>query len=489
MRTRFTIALLAICTIATAQEKYSVVLNRTRTLSPYEAIYQLMDYQQLVPQQANIYYQLGNRTYELLPSRNALYHYREYSELLYHANLFYSNCLFFAKDKKQLPKWQYAEIANGDKKVEYSALEAYLRPRLEEVVRRKIACDSIHNSFYRLVEQYNSCQKLFTSFLTLYTREKTAHLQLSSAQRAELEKLASKAALLEPLIQAYLHALDLEPLEGYNPQFRWVPIELYRLDGLTATDFLQNDVALWDYTRWVDHFLREQTDTYEKLYADVDKEYNSLTRILNDYRSGKTIPDLRDETLTGRCRRLELNTPRVQVIGSMQALAQLGIAEQHLAQIENCADLQEIVPLLQLVSRTETHRQNVTEPMFIPVADSAINLMHAHIIRLAQQLDTLQQPDHTSPVTGEVTSYTPLTEERVHALLPTSHGWRTALVNEQTHEVQVLDLNPSMEEAKLLLQISDEQPLLLLNMPDNHWALITDQQIYRDDFVIRKLQK
>ena len=165
MRTKLTILLLACLSFATAQEKYSVVLERAQRLTPYEAIYQLMDYQQDFPQQANVYYQLGNLCYDMLPSRNALYHYNEYKELLYRSRLFYGNCLHFAKDQK-LVGWQYAEIANGEKKIEYTALDAFLRPRIKEVERRQIACDSIHNSFYRLVEQYNHCQLLFNRFLT-----------------------------------------------------------------------------------------------------------------------------------------------------------------------------------------------------------------------------------------------------------------------------------------------------------------------------------
>ena len=480
MRTKLTVALIACFTLVAAQEKYSVVLERTKHLSPYEAIYQLMDYQQDVPQQPNVYYQLGNWSYSLLPSRNALYHYREYSELLYRTRLFYGNCLHFAKDQK-LPGWQYEEIAQGEKRIEYASLEAYLRPRLEEVARRKIACDSIHNSFYRLVEQYNRCRLSFSSFLTLYTREKTAHLHLTAEQQVELESLAKESSLLAPLIESYRSALALEPLEGYDPQFSWLPIELYRLDGLTETDFLQNEIALWDYAGWVNRFLQAQTHTYEQLYTDVENEYNRLTLVANAYRVGRPISDRVDETLMGRCRRLEYASPRVQAVGSLQSFVRIAAAEQQLAEIEKLNSLQEIVPLLQRVRSAITERQAVTEPSLEATADSAVASLQAHMIRLAQALSLMQTPVHTSPVTGEVTRYTPLAGERVHALLPTSRGWRTAVVEEATQRVQVLDLNPTMDESHVLLQVEGEQPLLLVNRPDNRWALLTNSKIYWSD--------
>ena len=123
-----------------AQEKYSVVLEQARNLSPYEAIYLLMDYQYWHPEYSNIYYQLGNLCYDLLPTRDPLHHYSELSTLLYQSRLFYGNCLHFAKDQK-LPGWQYAELAQGQKRIEYPVLEQYIRPRLEEVKRLQKVVD------------------------------------------------------------------------------------------------------------------------------------------------------------------------------------------------------------------------------------------------------------------------------------------------------------------------------------------------------------
>ena len=84
----------SVCVLA--QEKYSVVLERTKTLSPYEAIYELMDYQYWKPELPAVYYELGNRCYSLLPTRDPLHHYTELSTLLYQSRLFYGNCLHFA---------------------------------------------------------------------------------------------------------------------------------------------------------------------------------------------------------------------------------------------------------------------------------------------------------------------------------------------------------------------------------------------------------
>ena len=252
------------CLSGIAQEKYSVVLEQSKQLSPYEAIYLLTEYQSWKPELPAVYYEIGNRCYDLLPTRDALHNYEELTTLLYQSRLFYGNCLHFAKDQK-LPGWQYAEIAGDAKRIEYAQLEQYIRPRLAEIKRQQIACDSIHNSFVRMAERYNNCQTIFTDFLTHYTREKTAHLQLQPEERAMLVRLQQTADSLEKDIETYQQALTLQAIEGYNPTFRKEEVVLYRLDGLTHTDFLQNDIALWDYSQWVSSFLDEQVNVYAVL--------------------------------------------------------------------------------------------------------------------------------------------------------------------------------------------------------------------------------
>ncbi len=479
VRTKIIGLMLLLATALSAQEKYNVLLERAEQMTPYEAIYLLMAYQQDKPEHANVYYQLGNRCYGLLDGRDALHNYRELSELLYRSKLFYGNCLHFAKDQK-LPGWQYAEIANGEKKIEYAALESYIRPRLAEVARRQTACDSIHRSLYRLVEQYNSCQALYSRFLTQYTREKTAHLELTAAQRTELEQLARESAGLKELIDAYLGALALDPINGYDPAFRWQTIELYRLDGLTSSDFMNNDIALWDYSSWVGQFLREQKDVYERLYKDVDSEYEKLTLEVKRYRVGARVTDKTDESIVGRCKRLELTSEKALSLSGMQTIVRLGAIERQLAETKVPKSVRELVPMLQMAKSGQETMDNGqwTGNGMKSVADSAMTLIRAHLSRLAGPLAATQQATHISPINGETTTYPVAYGEHVHALLNTTDGWRCVVVDDLTNTTRVLDLNYEMAVRTTMVQITNEHPLVFTEMPEGGWMLVTDKNFY-----------
>ena len=437
----------------------------------------LMDYQKDKPEQPNVYYQLGNLSYSLLPKYDALHSYAEYRSLLYNSKLFYGNCLYFAKGHN-LPGWQYEEIAQGSKKIDYAQLNAYLSPRLKEVKRLQTACDSVHNSFYRLVEQYNSCQQRFNRFLELYTREKTAHLQLTPDQRKDLERLARDAKPLPKLIETYLSALALEPLEGYHPTFRWQAIELYRLDGLTKTDFLQNDIALWDYATWVTHFLDEQTNQYERLYSDVENEHSRLTKDLQRYRTGAPVSGQCDATITGRCERLELNTPVTQAIQYQQAMVQLGALEQQIKAVKTPSAIAEISPVLQLAQDAQIFHQQLQQTPYQTMGDSAMQLIRTQLITWAKPLASSQSPTYTSPISGEVTRYKASGGQQVYGLHPFANGWRCVLVNTSSKEAQVVELNESLAIRKVILRAPGEKPFIFIALPNSRWSLVTDKNIW-----------
>ena len=455
----------AVFSPANAQEKYSVVLAQSKQLSPYEAIYLLMDYQQWKPELPGVYYELGNLTYDLLPTRDPLHHYSELSTLLYRSRLFYGNCLHFAKDQK-LPGWQFAEIAYNDKRIEYDQLERYIRPRLEEVQRQQIACDSIHHSFVRMTERYNRCRTLFADFLSRYTREKTAHLRLLPEEQQTLLALQQAADSLDTDIAQYQGALTLQPVPGYAPSFRKEAIVLYRLDGLTYTDFLQNDIVIWDYSRWVTAFLREQHEIYDALYTDMQRELKNLRTQVTQYQAGLPIQGRIDAALIGRCDRLELANAQVDSIRAMQQTVRNGLAEQTITRSEAPKTLREMIPLLQVAAE----RRQATP-------DSAILRMNEQLIAFAQPLRIQQQPTYTNPVSGDIIRYETIPGEEVFCLLPDERGYRCVIIDEEGATC-VLQLNRERFVQKRPLRRMDEKPMFFSKIPGNNWVLITDKNIY-----------
>ncbi len=292
-----------------AQEKYTDLLQRTQTLSPYEALYQLNEYQQTHPAFANVYYQMGNITYTLIPTYNPLRDYHELSLLYYQTRLYYGNCMHFAAKATQKAQL-YPDIPNHGNHLSLEALKGYLQPRMDSVLLWAARTDTLHNRFYRMVDNYNTCRSMFTAFMEHNTREKNAHLMLDSAGRQQLTDIHRYAEQLNTDIALFQQALTVAPIRGYEPRFVFTPIELYRLDGLTSTNFLQDTVRLWDYGAWTTRFMQTQDSVYQVLYDDIVHEHRTMEQCVQLFYEGQILPtEAAHPVLPNRIERVDYHSP------------------------------------------------------------------------------------------------------------------------------------------------------------------------------------
>ena len=243
---------------------------------------------------------------------------------------------------------------------------------------------------------------------------------------------------------------------------------MYRLDGLTHTDFLQNDIPLWNYSQWVSRFLEEQSTVYERLYSDLDKEMQQLSSQIARFQVGRTISGQIDESLTGRCKRLGLQNGKVDSIRVMQEQVQHCYAAQSIAQAKAPQSIREFIPMLQIAAQNYS-----SEP------DSAQRQIAAELIRMATPLSIQQQAVYIHPVTGEAIQYTPAEGEKVLCLIPDNKGFRCVVYSEE--ETRVLYLFRDLSEQRAAKRIAGEKPLIYSKIPGNKWVLITNKNYYVED--------
>ncbi len=307
---------------AVAQDYFMETLEKANRATPYEAVYILSDYQQFMPTFAATYYHLGVRYYNLIPTEHPIRDYNDYKQILYRTKLYFGNCLHYAKDQT-LKVQHYAGLPISGKKPEYADLERFIRAKLDSVEIISSRSEAVYQAYYRLVNRYADCRNRFTAFSELYLREKTAHLLLTDADRAQLNALQILADSLQDDIRRLQAALHYFPISGYSPQFTWAEISLYRLDGLTNTDLLQNNIVLWKYGEWVRQFLNTQEQIYTAYYDELDIEYGLMQRAIQQLHSGKRNVFQTDEILLNRIDRLDYQSFMKDFIATLQRTVQV----------------------------------------------------------------------------------------------------------------------------------------------------------------------
>ena len=100
------------------------------------------------------------------------------------------------------------------------------------------------------------------------------------------DKLAQKLNILkgyinkcEELFAEYKRLTKLYPIANYKQLYEKAPIETFRLEGLTNSDFFNNRFTIWDYSAWIDNLEKTLNSHIIPLRKEVDKINGGLCGI------------------------------------------------------------------------------------------------------------------------------------------------------------------------------------------------------------------
>ncbi len=241
----------------------------------------LKELQKSYRQLATVYFQLGEVSFDVMQNTHPLFEYGLLSQYLDEMNIYYSNYLHFA-NKGEIRKYNEFYMAakkSQEKKVTIEEVEDYVKQKSEQLKALRVKVDTLYYSFYDMVNQYNQCVMMFYGFCEKYKKIKDAQLLVTVDDIAMLDSLSRKYLYVLDRKDKFQEALTAYIIPNYNPKFRIIPIEMYRLDGLNGSDFTQNDITLWNYDAWIKDFKEQHSTTIDSLRKDIEKEnllYNQL---------------------------------------------------------------------------------------------------------------------------------------------------------------------------------------------------------------------
>lgn len=271
MKKIITLLVVLSATALMAQPSYKYLLAHMPEFSDGEALYRIKEYQTYYPKQAHPYYLMANIHYRTFAKEHPLLNYLELSSAIYNMILYYGNCSHFIHDESIKKEW-YLETA-VDGKVSEETIVAFTQKRLNEAKDLRTKVDELHTSYLQLVQDYDSCLMEMSVLSQHYGGEKEAQLLIDDSDMALLNRMIRRARQLPKEIERYKKALDAYPIQGYQPQFIFRPINHFRMEGMTTSDFLQNEVLLWDFVTWGEAFLATHEHKTLPYLQSLEQEY------------------------------------------------------------------------------------------------------------------------------------------------------------------------------------------------------------------------
>lgn len=297
MKSKLLLLLFIIITqTAIAQEytNYKDIFPLLSTIDDRKAYSILLQYQKLDPEHANTYYQLGlisrkwMREYDpLTESKNVLF-------FIYNAKLYFGLCQKFMDDKeiRRNGEW-YPEVPlrEGERKKLFedaTSLVDSLVADVEEFERHYL---QILEYYTKSVNFYNQCIATFMDINRADNKIKDIYLTADNELITTINHLRSDYDSTIFYFDAYRQAIAAYPIGNYNQNYTIKTIGTYRLHGLTSSNFLKDEVPLWNYKQWTEDVIQVLNTNIAQLRKNINTAHADMEDAIKQLKTTTSYSD------------------------------------------------------------------------------------------------------------------------------------------------------------------------------------------------------
>ncbi|MCF0190252.1 MAG: hypothetical protein HUJ96_03205 [Marinilabiliaceae bacterium] len=270
-----------------AQKEYEVIYDNLSNLSQDQAYSKFLNYQSKYPYFPNVYLQLGVISELKMINTDPL---RDIEHTQYWANnakLFFGNFKGFYKENDARHSDFYDNLriqaANPDKITD------------EEVMafadKHMTLCRNFADStllVYKALEAsknaYNRCVVNYQQICDDYEDINQMVLKYDNNLKERLQRLENDIDECIKQFAEYKRLLKLRPILNYRQVYDMKDIQIFRLDGLTNCDFLNNRFVIWDYKSWVAEVNKRVSEEIIPLRKRVEQLNAQFEAGLKEYR-------------------------------------------------------------------------------------------------------------------------------------------------------------------------------------------------------------
>lgn len=279
-------ALLGAISFAQEEVRYKDLYASLPSLTPENAYSQLRSYQSKNPQFCNVYYQLGLISEKWAYANDPLTAHADVDYFIYNTKLYLGLAKYYLDDKqarKYGAFFSQARPAPGKTVPGLKEIQDDIAGRMDSIQNYERHVDRIYLLLSSSSDFYNRCTDIFMHICRHNNMLKDIYLTANDSLVNETRTLRNGFDSALHYFDQYRQALDSFPLKNYHQRYSLRPIETYRLDGLTGSDFTRDSVNLWNYRQWVDELDLVLNNEIKTLRQDIDSVNARLDQSLAFY--------------------------------------------------------------------------------------------------------------------------------------------------------------------------------------------------------------
>lgn len=255
--------------------EYRKLLESQRSQTKDEFFFALKDFQKLNPQFANVYFQLAQVNLDYFSSEDPIIGRVASDQYIYNAkiNAGLAKSFFDEKEAIKNPEW-------------YNLPKLRDRDSLTALIDQKV--NGLYDSVLIYTDRYALLIKNYDKAVQKYltSREGFVAINNSSSNLRELFLKADKS--LEDAIDQVGQDFDssMYYLSVYRDLYQQMPhprkrkvlvkgqqIEHFRMNGITPSNFLADEIVVWDYGQWSKDFKQLLKEEVDGLKGEITEAY------------------------------------------------------------------------------------------------------------------------------------------------------------------------------------------------------------------------
>jgi hypothetical protein len=264
--------------------KYKDVYKAITEKEKEEVYSLLLVYQKQDPFFANTYFQLGLIAQHWSKDYDALTNLKDVEFFIYNTGLYFglANAKIDAKEIRKNDKYYLnVDRFKNLEKLEVEEVKTFIDEQIAANNEYKKNVYIVTNLFNSSIRHYNRCINIFIDINRKNNKIKDIYMTAGQEFAKQLNELENSFDSTIYYLQNYQTAIKNYPIKEYNQKYKLLPIETYRLHGLTGSDFLQDEIPIWNYGAWVKDVKKVINSDINQIRKDISTADDLLNKNTN----------------------------------------------------------------------------------------------------------------------------------------------------------------------------------------------------------------
>jgi hypothetical protein len=261
--------------------RYDDIMSEIKNMPPVTKYSRFLQFQKQNPYFSNTYIQLGDACEQIITELDPLRNIDLIEYWASNAILYYGLFPVYLKPNEVRRNLNYYSNINELSKftpLENDVVLDYVLKRTQYCKNLKDSINIIYKALEKSKDHYNKCVRIFNEINETYDNLNEALLQTTPELLAKITTLENEFKATINEFALYQELTSKFPIGTYKQTYEILPIQTFRLDGLTNSNFLNNKFSMWDYGNWVENYK----STFQTEIVALRNEVNSIQKKFND---------------------------------------------------------------------------------------------------------------------------------------------------------------------------------------------------------------